>query len=191
MGGALVCKVDHEAAAVTATAALTAAYPHLRQEACLHPALEGCEDVEWSSVPGCRVDVPVVLRGLADPDAAEMAERALDWLVMSGPMSISATMPAVVPYLLRLTADPSVPRRNELFGLLLAAAALSAPTDPDSAWDMAVGGPEEDHPERALCRAAFVADAAWVRRLLADDELLAGFHLDDGDRASLVQAAGL
>ncbi|MFJ4691913.1 hypothetical protein [Streptomyces sp. NPDC088766] len=106
-------------------------------------------------------------------------------------MSISATMPAVVPYLLRLTADPSVPRRNELFGLVLVAAALSAPTDPGNAWDLAVSGPESDHPERALCRAAFAADAAWVRRLLADDELLAGLHLDEGERASLAQAAGL
>jgi hypothetical protein len=186
-----VCKVDHEAAAVTATASLTAAYPHLRQEACPHPALEGCEDVEWSSIPGCPVDVPVILRGLVDPDAAEMAERALDWLVMSGPMSISATMPAVVPYLLRLAADPSIPRRNELLGIVLIAAVLSAPTDPDNAWDLAVSGPEDDHPERALCRAAFVADAAWVRRLLADDELLAGLHLDEDDRASLAQAARL
>ncbi|MGC0406526.1 hypothetical protein RKD27_009170 [Streptomyces sp. SAI-126] len=191
MGDTLVCKVDHETAAVTATAALTAAYPYLTQASSSHPALQGCEDVEWSSIPGCQVDVPAVLRGLLDPDAAEMAERALDWLVMSGPMSISATMAAVVPYLLRLTADPSTPRRNELLGLLLVAAALSAPTDPDNAWDLAVSGPEEDHPERALCRAAFVADAAWVRRLLADGELLADLHLDDGDRASLVQAAGL
>ncbi|MFD8718007.1 hypothetical protein ACFV2H_08300 [Streptomyces sp. NPDC059629] len=186
-----MCTVDHEAAAVTATAALTAAYPHLAQGSSPHPALDGCEDVEWSSVPGCPVDVPVVLRGLLDPDAAEMAERALDWLVMSGPMSISATMSAVVPYLLRLTADPSVPRRTELFGVVLVAAALSAPTDPGNAWDLAVSGPEEDHPERALCRAAFAADAAWVRRLLADDALLAGLCLDEDDRASLVQAAGL
>ncbi|MER6349318.1 hypothetical protein ACWC10_17500 [Streptomyces sp. NPDC001595] len=186
-----VCKVDHEAAAVTATAALTAAHPHLRHEASSHPALEGCEDVEWSSIPGCSADVPAVLRGLLDPDAAEMAERALDWLVMSGPMSISAAMPAVVPYLLRLAADPSVPRRNELFGLVLVAAALSAPTDPDNAWDMAVSGPEKDHPERALCRAAFVADATWVERLLADEELLAGLRLGEDERASLVQAAGL
>ncbi|MFF2133236.1 hypothetical protein ACFVW1_49495, partial [Streptomyces olivochromogenes] len=89
----LVCKVDHEAAAVTATVALTAAYPRLRQETSPHPALEGCEDVEWSSIPGCPVDVPVILRGLLDHDAAEMAERALDWLVMSGPMYSRATRP--------------------------------------------------------------------------------------------------
>uniref|UniRef100_UPI0031D1977F hypothetical protein n=1 Tax=Streptomyces hawaiiensis TaxID=67305 RepID=UPI0031D1977F len=147
--------------------------------------------MEWSSIPGCPVDVPVVLRGLLDPEAAEMAERALDWLVMSGPMSISATMPAVVPYLLRLAADPSTPRRDELFGLLLVAAALSAPTDPNSRWDMAISGPEEDHPERALCRAAFAADAAWVRRLLADGELLAALQLGQDERDLLIQAAGL
>ncbi|MFE3166008.1 hypothetical protein [Streptomyces sp. NPDC059224] len=186
-----MCTVDHEAAAVAATAALTAAYPYLRQEGSPHPALEGCEGVEWSSIPGCPGDVPVVLRGLLDPGAAEMAERALDWLVMSGPMSISATMPAVLPYLLRLAADPSVPRRDEVFGLVLVAAALSAPANPDSAWDPAVSGPEEDHPERALCRAAFVADAAWVRRLLADGGQPAGFHLDEDERASLARVAGL
>ncbi|MER7479157.1 hypothetical protein ABTX60_16185 [Streptomyces sp. NPDC126510] len=186
-----VCTVDHEAAAVSATAALMAAHSHLTREAAPHPALQGCEDVEWSSIPGCPVDVPVVLRGLLDPDAAEMAERALDWLVMSGPMSISATMPAVVPYLLRLAADPSTPRRDELFGLLLVAAVLSAPTDPDNPRSLAFSGPEEDHPERALCRAAFVADAAWVRRLLADDELLARLDLGEDERASLIQAAGL
>lgn len=120
-----------------------------------------------------------------------MAERALVWLVMSGPMSISAVMPAVVPYLLRLTADPSTPRRDQLFELLLVAAALSAPTDPDNARDLAISGPERDHPQRALCRAAFVADAAWVQRLLADDELFADPDLNDDDRASLVEAAGL
>ncbi|MEV7388672.1 hypothetical protein [Streptomyces sp. NPDC091215] len=74
---------------------------------------------------------------------------------------------------------------------MLVAAALSAPTDPGNAWALAISGPEEDHPERALCRAAFVADAAWVRRLLADDALLSGLGLDEDDRASLVQAAGL
>ncbi|MFD5598178.1 hypothetical protein [Streptomyces griseorubiginosus] len=147
--------------------------------------------MKWPSIPGCQVDVPVVLRGLLDPEAAEMAERALDWLVMSGPMSISAMMPAVVPYLLRLAADPSLPRRNELVGLLLVAAALSAPTDPDNAWDLAVSGAEENHPERAQCRMAFAADAAWVQRLLADDELRADPYLDDEDRASFLQAAGL
>ncbi|MFE1247525.1 hypothetical protein [Streptomyces sp. NPDC058735] len=186
-----MCRVDHEAAAVAATAALTAAHPHLRQAASPHPALEGCEDVPWSSLPGCPADVPVILRGLLDPDAAETAERALDWVVMSGPMSISAAMPAVVPYLLRLAADPSVPRRAELFEIVLVAAALSAPTDRDNAWDLAIGGPEADHPERARCRAAFAADAAWVRRLLDDDALPSGRPLDEGERASLVEAARL
>ncbi|MER6225549.1 hypothetical protein ABT189_34215 [Streptomyces sp900105755] len=186
-----MCKVDHEAAAVAATTALAAAHPHLEQTTAPHPALAGYEDVEWASVTGCPADVPVVLRGLLDPDAAESAERALDWVVMSGPMSISAAMPAVVPYLLRLTADPSVPRRKELLGILLVAAALSAPTDPGNARRLAIGGREQDHPERALCRAAFAADAVWVRRLLADEELLAAAGLDADDRESLVEAAGL
>ncbi|MFF5145778.1 hypothetical protein ACFY6U_39730 [Streptomyces sp. NPDC013157] len=183
--------MDHEAAAVVATAALTAAHPHLKRATAPHPALEGCDDVEWTSIPGCPDDVPAVLRGLLDPDAAESAERALDWVVMSGPMSISAAMPAVVPYLLRLTADPSVPRRTGLLGILLVAAVLSAPTDPGNARHLAIGGLEQDHPERARCRAVFAADAVWVRRLLADEELLAGAGLDADDRESLAEAAGL
>ncbi|MER6538086.1 hypothetical protein ACWDE0_35315 [Streptomyces sp. 900105755] len=183
--------MDHEAAAVAATAALTAAHPHLKRVAAPHPALEGCDDVEWASVPGCPVDVPAVLRGLLDPDAAESAERVLVRVVMSGPMSVSAAMPAVVPHLLRLTADPSVPRRAELLVILLVAAALSAPTDPGNAWHLAIGGLEQDHPERARCRAAFAAGAVWVRRLLADEELLAGAGLDADDRQSLADAAGL
>lgn len=134
---------------------------------------------------------PVVLRGLVDPDAAREAGRALGWLVMSGPISISAVMPAVVPFLLRLAADPSVPRRGELFVLVLVAAALSEPTDPDNAAALVIGGREEDHPERALCRAAFVADARWVSRLLADDGLPAGAELRDDERDYLLKAAGL
>lgn len=185
-----MCEVDHEAA-VAAVAELTAAYPHLVREPARHLALVGCEDVAWSAIPGCPEDVPVVLRGLLDPDTAEEAERALSLLVMSGPMRISAVMPAVVPFLLRLAADPSVPRRGRLFDVVLVAAALSEPTDPDNAAALAMSGREEDHPERALCRAAFAADAEWVRRLPADDGLPEGAELRDYERDYLVEAAGL
>lgn len=188
-GGASVCQVDGGAAAA-AIAALTAACPHFAQEALPHPALAGCGDVAWSAIPGCPEGVPVLLRGLLDPDAAEEAERVLGWLVMSGPMHISAVMPAVVPFLLRLAADPSVPRRGELFGLVLVAAALSEPTDPENAAALAISGREEDHPERALCRSAFAADANWVSRLLADTSL-PGAELRDYERAYLLKAAGL
>ncbi|MFK0173172.1 hypothetical protein ACIQU5_30695 [Streptomyces sp. NPDC090306] len=160
------------------------------QDPSAHPALTGCADVEWSAIPGCPDGVPVVLRGLADADAAEEADSVLDRLVMSGPMSISAAMPSVVPFLLRLTVDPSVPRRTELLGMLLIAAALSEPVAPGSGWAVA-HGPDEDHPERTLCRAAFAADPVLVRQLLADQELLARASLDDGDRDSLAAAAGL
>ncbi|MYS87724.1 hypothetical protein [Embleya scabrispora] len=186
-----MCEVDHEAAAVAAVARLVAAHPHLAQGPCSHPALAGCEDVVWTAIPGCPEGVPVVLRGLLDPEAAEETERALGWVVMSGPLNIGMAMAAVLPFLLRLAADPEVPRRDELFDLVLVAAALSEPTDPDNAWALAIGGREEDHPERALCRAAFVTDAAWVRRLLDDDALLASASLRDDDHASLRAAAGL
>lgn len=88
-------------------------YPHLAREGSWHPALAGCEDVAWSAIPGCPDGVPVVLRGLLDPDTAREDARLLGWLVMTGPSTISAVMPAVVPFLLRLAADPSVPRRGD------------------------------------------------------------------------------
>lgn len=106
-----MCQVDPEAA-VAAIAALTAAHPHLAREGSPHPALAGCEDVAWSAIPGCPERVPVVLRVLLDPDGADDAERVLGWLVTSGPWHMSAVMPAVVPFLLRLAADPSTPRRG-------------------------------------------------------------------------------
>ncbi|WP_326568928.1 hypothetical protein VSH64_45485 [Amycolatopsis rhabdoformis] len=145
----------------------------------------------WSAIPGCPAEVPVVLRGLLDPDAAEKAERALGFLVMSAPMHLSSVMPMVVPFLLRLAADPSVPRRGELFGVVLVAAVLSEPTDPDNPAALAISGREEDHPERSRCRSAFAANANWVRRLLADPSLRARTEPLDDDRAGLRKAAGL
>ncbi|MFI6094885.1 hypothetical protein ACIA8G_04985 [Lentzea sp. NPDC051213] len=147
--------------------------------------------MEWSAIPGCPEGVPAVLRGLLDPDAAEEAGRVLGWLVMSGPLHMSSVMPVVVPFLLRLAADPSVPRRGELFDLVLLAAALSEPSDPDNAADLTINGREEDHPERSLCRLAFAANANWVNRLLADPSLPAGTELRDYERAYLLKAAGL
>ncbi|WP_232792564.1 hypothetical protein [Actinacidiphila yeochonensis] len=176
---------------MSATAALATAYPSLTRGRSPHPALAGCEDVAWSAVPGCPKDVPVVLRGLLDPDAAEQAESVLGWILLSGPMAISAATPAFVPFLLRLAADPSVPRRGELFGLVLVVAALSEPSDPGNAWSLALSGAEQDHPERRLCRASFAADAALVLGLLADEELSAASSLSEDDRTSLLRAAGL
>ncbi|MCX4539108.1 hypothetical protein [Streptomyces sp. NBC_01565] len=132
-----------------------------------------------------------MLHGLVDPDAAEAAERALSWLVLAGPMRISTVMPAVLPFLLRLSADPAVPHRDRLFDLVLVAAALSEPVDPENPWGLALSGPEEEHPERALCRTAFEANAHWVRRLLSDDRLPAGEPLRGDERATLLKAAGL
>ncbi|MFC9589832.1 hypothetical protein ACFTUC_08565 [Streptomyces sp. NPDC056944] len=129
--------------------------------------------------------------GLVDPDAAEDAGRTLRWLVMAGPMRISAAMHAFVPYLLRLAADPEVPHRGQHFETVLVAAALSETVDPGIAWDLAVNGPEEEHPERALCRRVFEDNAAWVRRLLADDQLLEGESLIQDERDALRRAAGL
>ncbi|MFE9636705.1 hypothetical protein [Streptomyces sp. NPDC006463] len=186
-----MCKVDHQAAAAAAIAELTTAHPYLAGDPTPHPALAGCEEVAWSTLPGCTEGVPAVLYGLVDPEAAEVAGRALRWLVLAGPMRITAAMPAVVPFLLRLAADPAVPHRGKLFDVVLVAAALSEAVDPGNSWDLAISGPEEEHPERALCRAAFEANAAWVRQLLVEDQLPAGEPLHQDERASLLRAAGL
>ncbi|MGA4539201.1 hypothetical protein ACPA54_04335 [Uniformispora flossi] len=183
--------MNHQHAAVAAIAELVTAHPHLAEDYSVDPVLAGVEDVEWSTIPGCPAGLPAVLRGLMHPDTARSAERVLGRVVMAGPMKISSVMPAVVPFLLRLAADPRVPCRGELFGLVLAAAALSEPTDPANAWDVAVSGPEDEHPERALCRAAFAANATWVAQLLADEELLTENPLRDDERACLLRAAGL
>lgn len=102
----------------------------------------------------------------------------------------AAATAAIAPFLLRLAANPSVPRRGELFDLVLVAAALSELTDPDNAWDLAINGPEEEHPERALCRASFASAAEWVRRLLADGGMRVGSPLRDDERACLLRATG-
>ncbi|MFK0256275.1 hypothetical protein [Streptomyces sp. NPDC090445] len=185
-----MCTVSR-AAVEAAIADLTAAYPHLAVDPSPHPALAGCEEVVWSELPGCPDGVPALLYGLVDPEAAEVAGRTLSRLVMAGPMHISAAMPAIVPYLLRLAADPEVPHRGKHFDLVLVAAALSEPVDPGNPRDLAINGPEEEHPERALCRTAFEADAVWVRRLLADDQLPDGEPLSPDERDLLLRAAGL
>jgi len=84
-----MCQVDSAAA----IAALTAAYPGIATEELPHPALAGCDDVAWSSIPGCPEGVPAMLRGLLDPDAAEEAARVLSLLVMSDPLHLSPVMP--------------------------------------------------------------------------------------------------
>ncbi|MEU9713998.1 hypothetical protein [Streptomyces sp. NPDC047976] len=185
-----MCTVSR-AAVAAAISELVAAHPRLAADPSPHPALAGCEEVVWSELPGCTDGVPALLYGLVDRDAAEAAGRVLGGLVMAGPMRISAAMPAILPYLLRLAADPEVPDRGRHFDLVLVAAALSEPVDPGNPWDLAVSGPEEEHPERALCRTAFQADAAWVRRLLADDRLPEGEPLLQEERDSLLRAAGL
>jgi len=185
-----MCLVDSGAAAA-AIASLKAMYPQLAHEVLPHPALTGCHDVAWSAIPGCPEEVPIMLCGLLDHDAAEEAERVLGDLVMSGPIHMSPVMPMVVPFLLRLAADPLVPRRGELFDLVLVAATLSEPVDPDNAAALTIWGREEAHPERSSCRLAFAANANWVSRLLADPDLSARTKLRDCERADLAKAAGL
>ncbi|MGW7348266.1 hypothetical protein [Streptomyces sp. NPDC054854] len=62
-------------------------------------------------------------------------------------MHISGAMPSILPYLLRLAADPEVPYRGRHFDTVLVTAALPQPVDPGNPRDLAINGPEEEHPE--------------------------------------------
>lgn len=175
-----MCQTDHAEVAAMITS-LAAAHPRIAQRS--HPALAGCDDVAWSAIPRCPENVPLVLRGLLVPDAAGEAQRLLSFVVLAGPLQHSPAMPAVLPFLLRLAADPLVPHRERLFDVVVLAAVMSKPGGPPVMF-----GPEE---ERAACRAVLAAHSDQVSRLLADPVLTAGSELGEDERADLVTTAGL
>ncbi|MFI5530267.1 hypothetical protein ACIA8O_17160 [Kitasatospora sp. NPDC051853] len=149
-----------------------------------HPALRGCEDVRWSEYPECPAAIPVLLHALLDPGAAPEARRVLTNSVLNSVREMNAAMPAVLPFLLRLAGDPHVPAREDLLRLVVAAAGFSKPVDAGNEGMVQWFGSDEDHPERAQCRAVF-AEHARVVAVLA--EQLDGPHY----RLELRQAAGL
>lgn len=152
-----------------------------------HPALRGCDDITWADFPGCPAGVTALLRGLLDPAAASEAERVLCNVLMDGVFRMGPAMPAALPFLLRLAADPAVPVRAGLVEVLLVVAELSHPVDGGSEQAMRFLGSDRDHPERALCRAVFAEHADLVRGLLDDRTLPDGFAPDE--RASLLTVA--
>ncbi|MEU0220992.1 hypothetical protein ABZ281_40810, partial [Streptomyces sp. NPDC006265] len=78
-----------------------------------HPALRGCDDIAWADFPGCPAGVGALMRGLLDPAAASEAERVLCNVLMDGVFRLGPAMPAALPFLLRLAADPALPERAE------------------------------------------------------------------------------
>lgn len=159
-------------------------YAHAVRTSSGHPALRGCEEVDWSAIPGCPPGIPALFHGLLDPAIAPDAERVLTNVLMDGVFRLGAAMPAALPFVLRLAAaDPPVPAFSGLLDILVVTAELSEPVDAGNENAVTFLGLDSDHPERALCRAVFAAHAD----LLAD---LPDALITEADRESLQRAAG-
>ncbi len=162
-------------------------YPQMEQAAGDHPALLGCADVGWSQIPGCPAGVPVLLRGLLDEVAGPAALPVLENVLMNSVFHVSAVMPAVLPFLIRLAAVPDIAVRSGLVDFLVVAADLSSSVDADDELQVLLFGKDSDHPEREWCRAAFAAHASALRALLEDGALRDGLISVD-DRECLLRA---
>ncbi len=162
-------------------------YPQMERAACDHPALLGCTDVDWLQIPGCPAGIPVLLRSLLDEAAGPAALPVLENVVMNSVFHLSAVMPAVLPFLIRLAAVPGIAVRPDLVGLLVLAADLSLPVNADDERQVMMFGNDCDHPEREWCRAAFAAHASDLRALLEEGTLPDGLISVD-DRECLLGA---
>ncbi|MEV4545973.1 hypothetical protein [Micromonospora echinaurantiaca] len=150
-----------------------------------HPALRGCAEIAWSEIPDCPADLPYLFYGLLDQVAAPEAARVLTNVLMGGVFHLSAAVPAALPFLLRLAADPEISVRSDMLDVVVVTAELSQPVDADNERAVLLLGNDSDHPERELCRNAFSAHASLVRRLLHDDTV------DAADKAVLQQVLEL
>ncbi|MFD7704516.1 hypothetical protein [Streptomyces caelestis] len=148
-----------------------------------HPALRGCEEIQWSGFSECPAAIPVLLYGLLDQAAAAEAQRVLTH-VMLGIAEMNPAMPVLLPFLLRLAEDPRVPERSGLLDRLAMVADHSEPIDSGNEAMTLWFGSDSEHPEREQCRAVFAHHASVVATL---PEGLITPHR----RARLRQAAGL
>ncbi|MFG1838078.1 hypothetical protein ACGFH8_06530 [Micromonospora sp. NPDC049175] len=172
------------AAKEAAVARFLQEYPQRDRAASENPSLRGCAEVAWSEIPGCPAGIPSLFYGLLDQVAAPEAARVLTNVLLDGVFHLSAAMPAALPFLLRLVANPDVSVRSGLFDLVVVTAELSQPVDADNERAVLLLGNDSDHPERAQCRAIFSEHASLLHTLLDDDTLNAA------DRAWLQQVAG-
>ncbi|XIE81558.1 hypothetical protein AB6O49_34230 [Streptomyces sp. SBR177] len=143
-------------------------YPQMERVAGDHPALLGCTDIDWSQIPGCPAGIPVLLRSLLDKVAGPAALPVLGNVLMNSVFHVSAVMPAVLPFLIRLAAVPGIAVRSGLVDILVVAAELSSSVDADDERQVMMLGKDCDHPEREWCRAAFAAHASDLRALLEE-----------------------
>jgi hypothetical protein len=182
-----MCRIDAAAKQAFVTRFLQE-FPAAAEAGREHPALRGCDRIAWTAFPGCPAGIPALLRGLLDRAAAAEAERVLCNVLMDGVFQMGPAMPAALPYLIRLTAEPEVPVRSRLLELLLVVAEFSHPVDREGERAVQLFGSDRDHPERAQCRAIF-ADHADLLRALLDDGTLPGEPLRPDERESLLRAA--
>ncbi|WP_377463626.1 hypothetical protein [Micromonospora chaiyaphumensis] len=138
-------------------------HPPPRQVDSDHPALRGCAEVAWSDIPRCLAAIPSLFRGLLDEAAAPEAAPVLTNVLMDGVFHLSPAMPAALPFLLRLVADPDVSVRSSLLDVVVIAAELSQPVDADNDRAVLLLGHDSDHPEREQCRAVFSEHASLLR----------------------------
>lgn len=162
-------------------------YPQMERTVCDHPALLGCAGVDWSRIPGCPAGIPALLHGLLDEVVGPAALPVLENVLMNSVFHVSAVMPAVLPFLIRLAAVPDIAVRSDLVELLVVAAELSLPVDADDERQVLLFGKDTDHPEREWCRAAFAAHASALRALLEQGALPDGLISVD-DRECLLRA---
>lgn len=182
-GDTTMCVLDL-AAKEAEVARYLLAHPRAEEAGIGHPALGGCDEVAWSDIPGCPAEIPAVLRGLLHQEAAPEAARVLTNVLMDSVFSLGAAMPAALPFLLRLAADLRAPVRERRLDILLVAAELALPVDAGDERAVRLFGGDDEHPERAQCRAVFAEHAELLATL--PDELVG-----PDDRASLLRAAGM
>ncbi|MFG3700110.1 hypothetical protein ACGF5C_19630 [Micromonospora sp. NPDC047620] len=91
-------------------------------------------------------------------------------VLMDGVFQLSVAMPAALPFLLRLAADPDVPARSELLDLVMITVELSQPVDGNGERAVLLLGSDSDHPERERCRKV-LSDHASLLRMLPDGTL--------------------
>ncbi|MFI5490672.1 hypothetical protein [Micromonospora echinaurantiaca] len=179
-----MCVVD-AAAKQAAVARFLEEYAQVGRSGNEHPALRGCAEIAWSEIPGCPADLPYLFYGLLDQVAAPEAARVLTNVLMGGVFHLSAAVPAALPFLLRLAADPEISVRSDMLDVVVVTAELSQPVDADNERAVLLLGNDSDHPERELCRNVFTAHASLVRTLLHDDTV------DAADKAVLQQVMEL
>ncbi|SEE01873.1 hypothetical protein [Streptomyces sp. TLI_105] len=157
-----------------------------------HPALLGRSDAVWPPAPAGPSGIPALLPCLLDEAAGPEALRLFVNVLLDGVLHMSAAMPAALPFLLRLAADPGLAPavRSGLVDLVVVAACLSEPVDAASERSVLLLGLDDDHPERERCRTAFLEHAPAVAVLL-DDETLPDSLLGADDREWLRAARAL